>query len=87
MTSWNWFTLLAVAVVLVYLLFRRRGRHRSALIDPVCGMSISPTSAHATRFGASGPIYLCSSDCLAKFDAEPARYGGVTPHHGALVGC
>ncbi len=44
-------------------------------IDPVCGMKVDPaTTAHvATHEGVHR--YFCSAGCLAKFYAEPARYG------------
>jgi YHS domain-containing protein len=87
MATWNWITILAVAVVIAYVLLRRRRRSRSHFVDPVCGMAVTPARAHATRFGPRGPIYLCSQRCVEMFDVSPARYGGVTPHRGAHVGC
>lgn len=42
--------------------------------DPICGMDIDPHSAvgHAERQGRT--YYFCSSDCLSKFEAGPAKY-------------
>jgi Cu+-exporting ATPase len=43
-------------------------------VDPVCGMTVAPSSA-AARFTHAGHEYLfCSSHCLEKFKADPARY-------------
>ena len=44
------------------------------VIDPICGMSVDPaTTTHvATHDGAHH--YFCSSGCLTKFEAHPARY-------------
>jgi P-type Cu+ transporter len=51
--------------------------------DPVCGMEIARGAAAATRtYG--GTIYaFCSHDCAVAFDADPARYAGVSraSHH------
>ncbi|WP_310449521.1 heavy metal translocating P-type ATPase [Sulfuritalea sp.] len=43
------------------------------MIDPVCGMTVKPDSAH--RFDYEGRHYrFCSAKCLAKFQADPPRY-------------
>jgi len=49
------------------------------VIDPVCGMSVDPaTATHvATHDGAHH--YFCSAGCLAKFEADPARYMSDAP--------
>jgi Cu+-exporting ATPase len=44
-----------------------------AATDPVCGMSVDPTSGEQ-RTLARGTIYFCSAHCAAAFDADPARY-------------
>lgn len=42
-------------------------------IDPVCGMTVSPHSAHSVEH--SGHRYLfCSNGCREKFRADPSRY-------------
>ena len=89
MTSWTWFSLLAVVAVVVYLLLHRRRRRAVArrVVEPVCGMTIDPARARVIRHGSAGAIYLCSESCAARFDADPARYGGVRPHHGAHLAC
>lgn len=42
--------------------------------DPVCGMTVDPSTAkHRTLF--KGAYYLfCSANCKAKFESDPARY-------------
>ena len=43
------------------------------MIDPVCGMTVKPDSAH--RFEYEKRHYrFCSEKCLAKFAADPRRY-------------
>jgi YHS domain-containing protein len=44
--------------------------------DPVCGMEIDEKAAAAVRQIEGRAIYLCSDACMAKFDADPGRYGG-----------
>lgn len=44
--------------------------------DPVCGMRIDPTTAVGRRDHQGQTYYFCSAVCVAKFDANPARYGG-----------
>lgn len=43
-------------------------------IDPVCHMAVEPNDAAATRTFDGGAYYLCSDECAAAFDADPARY-------------
>jgi YHS domain-containing protein len=45
----------------------------SARRDPVCGMTVAPSSPHVAEY--SGRAYaFCSAGCRAKFIAEPTRY-------------
>src|SRR5688500_18104905 len=44
------------------------------VIDPVCGMSIDPKTAAATREHAGTTYYFCNKSCAVKFEAEPERY-------------
>ena len=47
-------------------------------IDPVCGMAVRPDGPH--RHAHSGVEYrFCNSRCLAKFEAEPAKYLAPAP--------
>jgi Cu+-exporting ATPase len=51
------------------------------VIDPVCGMTIDPKTAAATRVHDGTTFYFCSASCAEKFDADPHRYGH--PHAAA----
>ena len=42
--------------------------------DPVCGMKIDPRSAAGMHEHAGAKYYFCSKHCLAKFQADPAKY-------------
>lgn len=42
--------------------------------DPVCGMLVDPKQAAGQRVYEGKTYYLCSADCLAKFDQNPGRY-------------
>ncbi|MDO8283708.1 MAG: heavy metal translocating P-type ATPase [Rhodoferax sp.] len=48
------------------------------LKDPVCGMAVTPQSAHVLQHDGK-PLYFCSAGCKAKFAANPARYAASTP--------
>ena len=53
----------------------------SALVtDPVCGMSIDPKTAAATREHEGTQFWFCSEGCAAKFDADEHRYGHPHTH-------
>ncbi|GAA3716937.1 hypothetical protein GCM10022204_40950 [Microlunatus aurantiacus] len=47
-------------------------------VDPVCGMTISPKTAAATRSIDDVTYYFCSDHCAATFDNDPARYTTTT---------
>jgi len=54
----------------------------TAVTDPACGMQVVPGSEAATR-DVDGRHYLfCSESCVARFDADPARYVGGERAHG-----
>jgi YHS domain-containing protein len=44
------------------------------VVDPVCGMRISRSSAGATMDYRGHPYYFCSEDCHRRFSEEPLRY-------------
>ncbi|NIM42813.1 MAG: heavy metal translocating P-type ATPase [Hydrogenophaga sp.] len=47
----------------------------AGLKDPVCGMKVDESSSfHVEHNGR--PYYFCSSKCLSRFSAEPAKYVG-----------
>jgi len=48
-------------------------KHGSALLDPVCGMTVSADSAHRAEH-AGQPYFFCSAGCRNKFIAAPQRY-------------
>ena len=43
-------------------------------VDPVCGMTVTPDTAAASRKVDDVTYYFCSAQCAATFDADPARY-------------
>ncbi len=43
-------------------------------IDPVCGMTVAPDTAAASREVDGATYYFCSTQCAATFDADPDRY-------------
>ncbi len=47
----------------------------AGLKDPVCGMPVTAQSEHHVEHEGR-PYYFCSTKCLGKFAAEPARYAG-----------
>ncbi len=42
--------------------------------DPVCGMTVDPKGAKHRTVHEGHSYYFCSSGCLTKFEADPARY-------------
>lgn len=46
-------------------------------VDPVCGMTISPATAAASREVGGTTYYFCSAQCANTFDADPDRYTSV----------
>ena len=47
-------------------------------IDPVCGMKVLPAKAAGSMEHAGREWYFCGKGCLAKFEADPAKYDGST---------
>ena len=52
-------------------------------IDPVCGMKVLPEKAAGSTEHAGKTWYFCGKGCLARFDAEPAKYDGSRPKESA----
>jgi P-type Cu+ transporter len=48
--------------------------------DPVCGMSVDPTTAKHRAEHAGATYYFCSASCRGKFLAGPARYLAEPAH-------
>ncbi|MBA4337537.1 MAG: copper-translocating P-type ATPase [Hyphomonas sp.] len=49
------------------------GSAATPLRDPVCGMTVSPDSAH-TSDHLGRDIFFCSAGCKTRFDSEPDKY-------------
>jgi len=47
-------------------------------IDPVCGMTVKPTSPH-NHTHADHVYHFCSAGCLTKFSTDPIRYLSPVP--------
>jgi Cu+-exporting ATPase len=43
-------------------------------IDPVCGMTVDPARAAATRQVGDRTVLFCGKRCAEKFDADPGKY-------------
>jgi P-type Cu+ transporter len=46
----------------------------SRVIDPVCGMSVDPSDAPASREHRGTTYHFCSVWCARKFDADADAY-------------
>ena len=44
--------------------------------DPVCGMTVDPTTARKTSDYRGATFYFCSPGCKKAFDADPSAYAG-----------
>ncbi len=42
--------------------------------DPVCGMTLDPTSTAAHAAHAGRTYYFCSQHCADRFKADPAEF-------------
>ena len=51
----------------------------SEVIDPVCGMSISPADAVGTAEHNGQTFHFCSESCLQQFRANPNQFLGAKP--------
>jgi Cu+-exporting ATPase len=49
------------------------------VVDPVCGMSVNPATAHETAEHDGQSYYFCSTGCRTKFQADPDRYLNPAP--------
>ena len=47
---------------------------RNLAKDPVCGMSVDPATAAATREYEGVTYYFCNPGCAEKFSQNPASY-------------
>ncbi len=46
-------------------------QHDATAVDPICGMTVDPKSAAASREHDGMTFYFCSPGCAAAFDADP----------------
>jgi Cu+-exporting ATPase len=53
------------------------------VVDPVCGMTITPDAATATVDQDGTTVHFCSTGCRDAFSADPDRYLSTHPTHGA----
>jgi len=53
---------------------RPRPAAPEAMHDPVCGMSVDPTTAEHRAEHAGRSYFFCSARCRERFTSEPARY-------------
>ena len=44
------------------------------LKDPVCGMTVNPAGAPATREYEGKTYFFCNPGCAETFDKDPAKY-------------
>ena len=54
--------------------------HSSSAIDPVCGMTVEPKSAAATRTHDGVDLWFCGVGCAERFDANPAAFTSHDSH-------
>jgi Cu+-exporting ATPase len=52
------------------------GTAEASVVDPVCGMTITPPTA-TSRSTDAGTSYFCSEHCAGAFDKEPQSYGAT----------
>ena len=55
--------------------------------DPVCSMSIDPTTAVGSSRYNGETYYFCSRGCETKFDAAPAQYASTTAIAAESASC
>jgi Cu+-exporting ATPase len=49
------------------------------MIDPVCGMTVDPSTAAASHTHAGQTYYFCCDGCRAKFAADPGHHLAAAP--------
>ena len=63
-------------------MFGKKKSPTAKVVDPICGMTIDPSTAAATREHEGTTFYFCSTGCAQTFDADPHRYGHGQAHAG-----
>jgi Cu+-exporting ATPase len=51
--------------------------------DPVCGMSVDPSTARQTAEHEGKTYYFCAPGCKRAFETEPAKY--LDPNYKASM--
>jgi Cu+-exporting ATPase len=51
--------------------------------DPVCGMTVDPSTAAGKSEYQGKMYYFCSTGCKAAFDRDPQRYTSNSTVHGS----
>jgi Cu+-exporting ATPase len=49
------------------------------MIDPVCGMTVTPETAAAAWEHADETYYFCSVGCMERFRENPERFLSMDP--------
>ena len=54
------------------------------MIDPVCGMTVTPESAAAAWDHEGTTYYFCSVACFDRFREDPAHFTGLDPSERSM---
>lgn len=54
--------------------YQEKGREMEKVIDPICGMTVSPETAAGEYEHNCSTYYFCSKGCLEKFKADPGLF-------------
>ena len=60
------------------------GGTKTAVVDPVCGMTVDPVAAKGTVEYAGKTYYFCCAGCADKFRSDPQRYLSPKPAPGLI---
>ena len=52
------------------------------MVDPVCGMEVTPETAAGAWEHEGTAYYFCSTSCLERFKADPERLLAMDPSQG-----
>ena len=51
-----------------------KARNHRKMVDPVCGTTLTPTTAMAQAIERDLVLYFCSAECLADYARDPQRF-------------
>lgn len=54
-------------------------RKETGVTDPVCGMTVEPSSAAAAWDHEGTTYYFCSVGCMERFRADPQHFVDLDP--------